>query len=588
MKSSFSSNLKFIHTTAFIAAIILSIFCFRWQGVEAAKFSTIAKGRVFSSTIDSIRGAIYSSDGSTLAYSEPRFDMFVWMDDLVFLEKTEVQTRAEFINKISPILKLSTAEIEKTINTNYEKNIRWIPLAKNLTHSQWEDLINLKTDKGNIDLRGMSFQYTSERIYPEQNLASHVIGLSNKEDNKFVGVSGLELYWSDLLNPIKGLTIQEKDARGGAITAALLPTIEPKSGSSIYTAINKNIQRIIERELKKGVEQFMAKSGTAVLVDPKTGQVMALANYPDYNPNNRNEKDSSVFGNIAVTAPYEMGSTGKALTVSAAIELGVITPDTIMPSHNGCEKIHEELAPLCTWDKMPQPEMTVRDCFAKSDNICFYRISEKLNKEDFYKYLDNFGVGKPSGIDLKEESVGYLRESDLWTLGDVSAFSYGHGYQLNAIQATMAYSVLANKGVRMKPYIVTSISNPQEEEKIYKPQAVVRVLEEKNTAIINEMMEYNYGLSIRPWEWYYSHLRDYKIGTKTGTALIVGSDGNYTNEINSTQIGYDLSDKRTFVLFVRLEKPQGSDIERLSSNNVRIVWLEMFNAIKELIGVPRK
>ncbi len=583
-----NKSLRILYTIAFSFAVILLFFCIRWQGVEASKFSLIAKGRIFSSTIDSIRGAIYSSDGSVLAYSEPRFDMFVWMDDLVFLENSGVQTREEFLGKIAPIIGLSTSELSKKISSNFAQNIRWIPIAQNLTHEQWEKLTNLKTDKNSIDLRGISFQYTSTRIYPEKRLGSHVIGLTNKEDDKFIGVSGLELYWSDILNPIKGLAIQEKDARGGAITAALLPTIEPKSGSSVYTSINKAVQKVIEDQLKKGVEKFGAKSGTTVVMDPKTGEIIALANYPDYDPNNRNEKDSTVFGNIAVTAPYETGSTGKALTVSAAVELGVVTPDTIMPSHNGCEKIHNDLEPLCTWDKMPQPEMTVRDCFAKSDNICFYRISEKMQKQDFYRYLDNFGVGKPSGIDLKEESIGILREPNEWTLGDVAAFSYGHGYQLNAIQSIDAYSALANKGVRMKPYIVTKIVESDQEEKIFSPQPVVRVIEEKTAEIVNEMMRYNYALSIRSWEWYYSHLREYDIGTKTGTALIVGPDGSYTNEINSTQIGYDLSDKRTFVMFIRLERPSGSDIERLSSNNVRIVWLETFNAIKDLIGVPRR
>lgn len=590
-KNNLENNIKSVHKIFFFIGICLILFCLRWQGVEAYKFNQIARNRVVSNQIDSIRGAIYSDDGTTLAYSEPRFDMYLWMDDLVFFEKKNLQTRGELISKVAPIIGIPAAEIESKIYEFFEKQgIKWIKIADSLTYNQWENLKSLKTDANSgVDLRGFTFQYSSERFYPEDKLASHVIGLVNKKDKTIFGTSGLERYWSDILNPILGYTIQERDARGSAVTSALFGTIEPKIGSSIYTSINKKLQKIVEEQLKNGVERYKAKTGTTIIMDPKTGRILAMANYPDYNPNKRDDVDPSVYGNIAITSPYENGSTGKALTAAAVIDLGLVNPDTMMPPHDGCILVHKDIAPICTYDKLPKKEISVRDCLATSDNICFYRLGLMMNVTDFYSYLDKFGAGKSSGVDFHpfEESFGVLPKPEKWTLGDIAAFSYGQGYQLNSLQATVAYGVLANFGVRMKPYLVSKLIDSEGKVNIYNPQPIQRVLKESSTEILNSMMANNYTVSIRPFEHWYNHLRAYNLGVKTGTGQIV-VNGRYQDSVNATLIGYDLSPQRTFVMLVRLEDPQGSSVERLSSNNVRLVWLDTFNAVKEILGVPKK
>lgn len=590
LKVSNLNRYKFIHFLFFLFSVLAAIMCVRWQVVEASKFSQISRDRIVSNRIYSIRGSIYASDGTTLAYSEPRFDMYVWMNDLLFFERKGFQTRSEFLSKIAPIIGIPVAEIENKIYELHDKQgVKWIKIADSITYDQWERLKGLKTDRyPGIDLRGFSFVYSSARFYPEGRLATHLIGLANKRDNYFVGVSGLERYWSEILNPMIGYTIYERDARGGVVTSSLFPTIEAESGSSIFTSVNTRIQRIVQHHLKIGVERYKAKSGTVIVVDPKTGRVLAMANYPDYDPNLREETDPNVYGNIAVTSPYENGSTGKALTLAAVIDLNLVNPDTIMPAHEGCIEVTFDLKPICTFDRKPKGEITVRECLASSDNVCFYRLAQMMSVRDFYNYLYAFGAGRPSGIDFhpSEESFGFLPRPENWNVADIAAFSYGQGYQMNSVQATMAYAAIANFGVRMKPYIVTKIVDSRGEERIFNPQPIQRVIKQESAEVLNSMMYYNYTVSIRPHEHWYHHLRNYRIGVKTGTGEIVVG-GTYRDSVNATLIGYDLSPQRTFTMLVRLEDPRVEGSERLASNNVRLVWLDIFNDIKDILGVPK-
>lgn len=587
-KPSILSKARSLHLILLGSAIILSAFVVRWGLVEGAKFSQIAKSRVQSSEIDSIRGSIYSRDGSTLAYSEPRVNVFIWLPDLEFFEDKKLQTREEFINKIAPIIEKTPEELKENLDKDIQSGIKQIPLAEQLTIDQWHRIQDLKSDKfPDSSIRGINAEFTSKRIYPEGTLASHIIGLTNTYKDKIMGVGGLEGNYNDMLNPVKGYIIQEKDARGQSVTNELLPTIEPKNGSSIYTTIDKKIQSIVEEDIKNGVEKYQAKSGTVTVMDPKTGQIIALANYPDYDPNTRSNPDPNVYGNIGVTSPYEIGSVGKILTAASAIDEGVVGKDTIIMEggHQGCEKISNDLEPLCTWDKKPAPAMTLDDCFLASDNICFYHTALKMDRKDYYDYLAKFGIGLPSGIDLSGESYGPLKNFENWTIGDVAAFSYGHGYLVNAIQGTEAIASIANHGTRMKPMIVSKVVESDGSEREYKPVVVGKTVKDDTATAVIDMMRRYYDDALD--EWYYWNLRDYDIGVKSGTALIANATG-YTNDINASYIGFDASPDRTFIMLIRLERPQIPYGDLLAYYNVRPLWLDTFFHIKDYLGVPKK
>ncbi len=596
LNKAFSRKVKTINIFLFFLGLILVASCLRWQIVYSSDFKNIAEGRIYSSELNSLRGSIYASDGSTLAYSEPRFDMYFWMQDIEKLEEWGLQTREELVNKVAPIIDLTPEKLEQIMREFQDPqdsntpSADWFPVAKSLTADQWRKLSNLKTTQNDARLlQGYKFEYTSVRQYPENRLLSHILGLTNKNKNEIYGLGGVEQAWNGDLSPRDGLIIKENDAIGQAITSALVPTIEPQRGSSLYTSIDKKLQKIVEEQLKSGVERFEAKSGTIIIMDPKNGEIMAFAHYPDYNPNLREEKNAEVYTNSALTAPYEMGSVGKVLTIAAAIDLKIITPDTIIleNGHEGCEKFTHELEPLCTWDKKPMPAMPAWECFMRSDNICFFHIGEKLKKEDFDKYLKGFGIGQITGIDVTGEDPGYLPDVANWNIGDIAAFSYGHGYLVNTAQALSAVSAIPNKGIRMKPHIVKRVVKGDGEVIDFTAEALTkqeRVISEETAQIVGEIMHRTYLNDIKDYETWYSDLRNYKIGMKSGTALIANQTG-YTSDVNSTQLGFDLSPERKFIMLVRVERPAGG---QLSFYNSRILWLDTFAAIKDHLQIPRK
>lgn len=591
----FGLKLRSVYVGLFLLAVILMLFAFRWQIVDAQKFSKIAEGRIFTSELTSLRGSIYSKDGTTLAYSEPRFHVYIWMQDVLFFEKIGNQTREEFIQKVAPLIDTTPEQLRNRINEyqNSTPKIDWFRIASSVSSDTWKKLNDLRTDK-NLErkLAGLSFQNTSKRIYPENRLASHIIGLTNVNKNEVFGVSGLESSWNGALNPKAGLLRKESDAIGQSISSGLIATVEPKPGSSVYTTIDKRLQMIVEEETKKAVERFKAKSGTIVIIDPKNGEVMAFANFPDYNPNLREETDPAVYTNYGVSSPYEIGSVAKIFTLASAIDAGLVKPDTVVlpEGHQGTYKICEDNAPQCTirtWNAKPQPPMPASQCFTASDNICFYKIADLLGPDLFYNYLQKFGVGLTSTSDLSEESISYLKQPGRWDPTDIATYSYGHGYLMNALQALASVSTIANDGIRMKPMIVKKEVKGDGREIIYDPVAMndgKSVISKESAAIMQEIMHMAYLADIRDYEYWYQDLKNYKIGMKSGTGLIAEGQ-QYSEDVNVTQVGLDLSPERKFAMLVKLERPEGGQV---SFYNSRIMWLDTFAAIKDYLKVPRK
>ncbi len=581
------SQSRIIHFFIIIFAVLILVFLIRWQVVQNSKFALLAKNRMQNSELDSLRGSIYASDGSTLAYTEPRVNVSVWIPDLQFFEKNNLQTRDELITKVAEVLEIDRAELNQKFIDQEKDGVYRVLLAEKLTKDKWEGIKALTTD---IDpersISGFNYEFIPIRVYPDGRLASHVLGLTSLYKDQLIGDAGLESRYNDALSPIEGIIFQERDARGQTITSSLLPTLEPQNGSSIYTSIDKTLQNIVQQKIKDGVERYKAKSGTVVIMDPKTGEVLALANYPDYDPNLREETNISAYGNLAITSPYEIGSVGKTFTLSAAIDTNTANSETVvLPNgHQGCEKIHNDLLPVCTWDQKPQPAMPLKDCFSKSDNLCFYHLASELSRKDFYDYLVKFGVGNKSGIDLSGESFGILTPYDEWNVGDISAFSYGHGYLMNVVQATNAVGSVANGGLRMLPTIVSKVEDGNGNVKEYSPTVVQRVISKESADKVVDMMRYNFESSTPEYEFW--HLRNYDLAVKSGTALIATSQG-YTEEVNNSFVGFDASSDRTFIMYVKLEEPKVPD-NRFSFYNVRPLWLHIFHFIKDYLAVPTK
>lgn len=578
-------KIKIIIIGFYLFFLLNIAFLIRWQLFEHDRFVALARERIIDNNIPSIRGEILAADGSALAYSEPRFDIIIYKTELEFAEDHNKQTREEFVRKVSEVLELNQPDLEKSL----DGDLNWFVIKTKVKYETKEKVLGLTRDSNpNGYLYGLRTKITSQRIYPENELACHLVGYVGKNDvGEEIGSGGLEYYWEGVLKEQQGFDFSEVDSFGNIITIDNMENVEAKRGASIRTTIDKRLQSIVERQLEDGVKRYDARSGTVIIMEPKTGAILALANYPEYNPNEYYKvEDISALKNFALTDPAELGSIGKVFTMSAALEEGKVQPNTlILQSHTGCTTVKENERDweICTYDKKPQGSINATQSLVKSDNLALFEISKLIGQETLFNALESFGVGSRTDIDLAGESNGVIKELKSWTNVDSATYSYGHGYQMTSIQAITGIGAIANKGKLVRPYVVSSMTEANGKQVNYPPVVVREVVTADIAQKMKDMLYEVYKDNLD--ERRYKPLAKYKIGMKSGTAVIPYKDrAGYSNDINATYVGFDASDKATFIMLVKLEEPKA--VERLSYYSARIMWLDIFDEIKDYVGVP--
>lgn len=579
-------KIKLIGFSLFIFFLLIIFFLIRWQVIESEKYQVLASQRTQEIKIPSIRGGILMRDGSTLAYSEPRFDIYTYIPELEFAEEKEKQTKEEFIEKVALVL-----GDEEKVRDVLSSGPLWVKLADKVSFDIKDQLFPDDEDF----IHGLYFELATERIYPEGNFLSHLLGFVGESfGSEELGRGGIEQYHDGILSAQEGFDFSERDSFGNVITISGSSPVEARRGSTLITTIDKAIQQEVERGLKAGVEQYNAKGATGIVMDPKTGEILALANYPSFDPNKFFEvEDQQLFRNGAIGTSYEIGSVMKVVTMSAGVDSGEIKPDTIVvDGHAGCEHLLEEKE-VCTYDKKPQGALTALDALIKSDNIALFHTAEKIGQDTFYSYLKRFGVGAPTGIDISGESYSVLVDSKYWNRADLATYSYGHSYQVTPIQAIAAVGAVANSGQLMQPYVVSEIIDPSGEITKFPPVVVTNSITSESADIMMGMLNEVYKANIRELD-YERAFKDYKLGMKSGTALIpcplVPEEDciGYSDQYNATYVGFDESDERSFVMIVKLEQPELVGTKyNLSYYNVRHVWFDIFAGIKDYMGVPK-
>lgn len=628
--------------------ITIIIFLVRWQLLDRNKFTSQASQRILDQELRSLRGEIFAADGTSLAYSDVRYNVYAYLPDIEIAEtptdtRSALQSRQEFITKVSNILNISESEITsilysgpnwvklaEKIDVNTKEKLEKIYTNKTkervneikdlliykskedliqeldkVSNLSWDEIENLTKDMSTseiiekildykvnkIYLTGLNFEFTSERIFPENELACHVVGFLGKDLNgNDIGRGGIEQKYDGLLEPQEGYIYGETDQYGNLITLSDSYSIRAKRGSSLVLTIDTNIQKILERKLKEGIEQYEADEGSAIIMDPKTGAIIAMANYPTFDPNKYWEiEDVSVLTNKIVNEPYEIGSIAKPFTMAAAVEeLNIEGGDVIIDGHDGCIEIQasdeNDIRTICTASKRGMGPLTAVDALAQSDNLAFAHLGDQLGKEQLYQYLSGFGVGKPTSIDLGGESIGYLPDLDdpyAWHPVDIAVFSYGHGYQMNLIQAIRGLSVVINNGWLMQPYVVSEIHEPDGTITKFDPLPIEKVITEETSRKVTQMM---HEVFIQHTSTDFRDLKKYNLGSKSGTALIPYKDKpGYSDEVNATYVGFDASEDRKFIMAIRLNSPKA--VKKLSFYSARPLWFETFLELKDLLGI---
>ena len=342
----------------------------------------------------------------------------------------------------------------------------------------------------------------------------------------------------------------EKDATGKPIPAGVLDGFPAQDGRNLKLHLNRSIQLMVETKLAHALDKYGAISGEVAIMDPHTGGIIALASLPKYDPAQYTQFDPALYKNPLIANTYEPGSTFKVLVMAAALNEGLVSADT------RCDDCSQPLTigkyTIRTWNDEYRPNLSMTDVIVHSDNIGMVFVGQQLGKDNLVKYLDSFGIGQPTDIDLQEETSPKLALKQKWGDIDLATASFGQGIAVTGIQMLTAVSAIANQGQLMKPHIVDQVVG--DKAITIAPKIIRRVISSKTAQQITDMMV----AAVDQGEAQWTKLKGYKIAGKTGTAQIPVA-GHYDEEKTvASFVGFAPADNPKFVMLVKLREPQSS------------------------------
>ncbi len=380
-----------------------------------------------------------------------------------------------------------------------------------------------------LDLPGVHFLNESERNYSNDNMAAHVIGFVGIDNE---GLEGLELFFDEKLKGKPGWKHLVRDAKKRAVLFNEEESIPPQNGFNLVLTIDSVVQCIAEEELRKMVREFRASSGSVIVMDPFSGSILALANYPDYDLNASFRAPREFMKNEAVSSVYEPGSVFKIVTASAALNEGTVDFETRVYCENG----EYSTGGRILHDYHRYGELSFLDVIAKSSNIGTVKVAQELGEEKVYDYIRRFGFGEKTGVDLPGEVSGISRPPAVWSRSDITTIPIGQGIAVTPLQMVCAISVIANGGYLVRPYVVDRVTTWEGETyRRFEPVTRRRVLSEytceKMKDALRRVVTDGTGRRARS--------KLYDTCGKTGTAQMVNpAGGYYPDKYNATFVGF--------------------------------------------------
>ncbi len=566
----------------FALALAIVSRLFYWQFLSSYSGRNVPSQE---NEIQAPRGEIYASDNFPLVTNQEAF--------LIYAKPKEFKEDPILIaKKISPFLlsekyatnsasltpdeqKQKDTEIknieEDLLKKLSNKNLFWVQLARKIAKDVKQ---KLEAEK----ITGLGFENDDKRFYPETSMSAQLLGFVGSDKfGKDIGYFGLEGYYDKQIRGKPGTIGSEKDPFGFPILVGKYRQIKPQKGASLYTTIDRVVQFIVEQKLAAAVEKYGAKEGSVIVEDPKTGHILAMATYPNYNPAGFSQFDPKLFKNSVVADTYEPGSTFKLVTMSAALDLSLVGPETRCDVCSGPRQIGG--FEISTWNNKYFPNSTMTEVIQHSDNVGMTFVSEKLGLDKFYSYLGKFGLGQKTGIDLQEETAAPLRAKDDWRKIDLATASFGQGIAITPIQMVQAAGAIAAGGKLISPKVVSKIVDNGQEE-IIRPDTEKQIISPKTAAQITEMMvnavDRGEAQAFKP--------KGYRIAGKTGTAQIPLAGHYDPNKTIASFIGFAPADNPRLVMLVRFTEPTSSPFgSETAAPTFFAITKELFN----YYGIPQ-
>lgn len=464
------------------------------------------------------RGSVLDRNGNILAQSTPM--VAVWVnnaaDDL----------SKEDIKKLSELLELDPKVVTKKIN-----------LDKNFVVLKHHVAMDVAAEVAALKLPGVLMDKEYSRFYPSREMTAHVVGFTNQED---VGLEGVELAYNQILTGSPGRRTVIKDRRG-QIVEEIGSTVSPTDGQDIHLSIDSKIQFIAYNALRNAVDAFSAKGGSAIVVDAKTGEVLALVNEPTYNPNSKTGKSPNTMRNRALVDSFEPGSTMKPFIAAMALDSGKYKPETMV---NCGEKL--VIGPATVSDAHPHGMLSVAQVIQKSSNIGAARMALRFSPDEMYGMFTSAGFGSQPKLGFPGEVGGKVRAPKTWRPIEQATMSYGHGLSVSVVQLVKAYTVFANNG-----NVIDLTLIKREDDS---PPNMQRVFSEKSANQLLPMLESVVSAEGTAKK---AEVVGYRVGGKTGTAHKI-EHGQYVKKYVSSFIGLGPISSPKLIIGVVIDEPSGA------------------------------
>ena len=537
------SRINILVITIFVLFSILALQLFRVQVVQAGSYQRKAANEMQSTrVIPAPRGEITDVNGIAFARSVSAITIVV--------DQTQITDPARVANFVAPILGLSVADVQENITGTRKYSI----VLKNGRPALWDKLTeaiydyNKALDDKHFDKRIIGFfpERSYIREYPSGQLISSLVGFVRADG---IGATGLE---SSLNSTITGTAGKYSYARGyGAeIPGSQREIIAASAGTNIRLTINRDVQWVAAKAIADAVKSSAATSGTVIVMDPKTGAIVAHATAPTFNPNNTKNVALTLMRNPSVQDVYEPGSTGKVMTLAAALEEKTITPTTVFTVPymlmRGGSPFHDH-------ERHPTQHLTSSGILAVSSNTGTIQVGETLSHDTLYNYLTRFGIGSKTGSGLPGESAGLLRPVSNWSGTTAPTVAFGQGYSVTAMQATSVFATIANNGVRVSPTVIAGTSDASGHFTPTAGRSSVRVVSEDTAVKMRLMME---SVVSAQGTAPSAAIPGYRVAGKTGTAMRYDQNTGRYSGYTASFIGFAPADAPRYVISVTLQDPK--------------------------------
>ena len=534
-----SKNYK-ISSRFIVIFLIVSVFylvlagkLFYWQVVKAEEIKEI---RDIQSTesfeLLPKRGEILFSDNFPIATNNINY--------LTYANPKIIKDIPKYSNDLAGVLGYDSASISARLN----QNLFWVRLGV------FDHEIKKKVE--DLDLEGIGFQIEASRFYPEASMAAHLVGFVGKNnDGEDQGYLGLEGYYERQLKGKPGKLYVVKDALGNPIVTDVREE-KKVDGRTLLTSIDRTVQYIADEALKSGIEKYGAQGGSVIVMEPTTGKILAMSSVPKFDPQKYYEFDGDSYQNPIISNLYEPGSTFKVLIMAAALNEGLVRADTRC---NICSSpVQMSGFTIKTWNDKYHPNSTMTEVIQNSDNTGMVFVGQKLGIKKLYYYLQEYGFGQNTGIDLQGEVSGSIRREAEWLPIDLATASFGQGISITPIQLLTAVSSIANGGYLLKPTIVQKIIDENGDEIVIKPESKRKVLS-SNAAEVTKWIMVN---AVENGDSKWVTLGDIPVAGKTGTAQIP-VEGRYDpNQTIASFVGFFPADNPKVSMLVLVDRPKTS------------------------------